>query len=107
MTGVRAIALLVALSGIAFAVVWSRGEQTRVAARILNHEARWVELRRELWAVQTSVARLRTPQRVYDRYDWFGIDLDPPRAAGFSLRDYSRVLKHAAQGEWRLAYIQP
>ncbi len=94
MTGVRVCALLVALSGIAFAVVWSRAEQTRVAARILKHEARWVHLRRELWAIQTGVARLRTPQRVYDRYEWFGTDLDPP---GGKSRPRRAV---------RLAYIQ-
>ena len=70
-----------ALATIAFAVVWLRAEQTRVAARMLGHEYRWVQKRRELWAVQAEVARLRTPHAVRDRVervDRFEIGLVPP-----------------------------
>ena len=74
-------ALLVALAGIALAIVCLRAEQTRIAAKTLRLEDRWIRQRRELWALQTSIARLRTPDRIRERVhyeDWFDVDLSPP-----------------------------
>ena len=85
MTGGRACALLLALAGIAFTVVWLRGEQTRAAARTLSLESRWIQLRRELWAAQTAVARLRTPHAIRDRLDWFEPSLTPPESGPMRL----------------------
>ncbi len=80
MRGFRACVLLVGLVAIAFAAVWLRAEQTRVAASSLRLEAEWIGRRRELWAVQTSVARLRTPGRVRHGVTWFETELLPPEA---------------------------
>ena len=78
MITVRLCVLLIALSGIALAVVWLRAEQTRVAARALHLEVRWIEQRRALWAAQADVARLRTPHRIRHGVDWFETRLLPP-----------------------------
>ncbi len=57
------------LCGVALCVVHLRAEQARVAAEILSSEARRVELRREMWTLQMSVARLRTPAQIRDRVE--------------------------------------
>jgi len=78
LTALRVGVLLGAFTGLALAVVHLRSEQTRCAFRTLAQESRCVELRRELWRLQTGVARLRAPQRVRDSLDWFQTDLVTP-----------------------------
>ena len=76
---VRRICFLIALfTGIAFAVVHLRVEQTRCAARILRSESRWMGLRREWWALQTRAARFRAPTRIHERIDFLRTELVPP-----------------------------
>lgn len=71
----RSWGLISALTCLALAVVYLRVEQARTAARTLALETRWMELRRELWSVQTGVARLRSPARLYDSLNFFEADL--------------------------------
>lgn len=61
--------LIVILGGIALVVVYLRTEQARCAARLLTVESRWIQMRRQRWALQTRAARLRAPQRLYDRFE--------------------------------------
>lgn len=69
MGGVRLLAVAFLMAGIALAVVCLRTEQTRCAADLLRHEARWIELRRQSWALQARAARLSAPARVHQRLD--------------------------------------
>jgi hypothetical protein len=70
--------LAVAFAAVALLLVHLRAEQTRAAARALAVESEWVELRRELWRLQTGVARLKAPGRIRDRVEWFDAALVPP-----------------------------
>lgn len=74
----RGCTLLAAFAFLALSVVHLRAEQTRCASRILQLEGRQVELRRELWGLQTRTARLRAPERVRDRVAAFQTGLVPP-----------------------------
>lgn len=78
MTVARGCVLLGCFTAIALAVVHLRSEQTRCAARLAGMDGRWVEIRRELWSVQTRIARLRSPERIRDRVAAFGTGLVPP-----------------------------
>jgi hypothetical protein len=80
LTTLRLCALLAAFAWIALAVVYLRAEQTRAAARALLIESQQVEARRELWRLQTGVARLKAPERIRDRAEWFDADLIPPNS---------------------------
>lgn len=71
----RACALVMALGLLALAVVVLRAEQTRMAAESLSLERRCVAMRRQLWQLRTSVARLRTPQRLQDSLEWFDVGI--------------------------------
>ena len=82
MTILRGCVLLGCFTAIALVVVHLRSEQTRCAARLAGMDGRWVELRRELWGVQTRVARLRSPERIHDRVAAFGTGLVPPGVDG-------------------------
>lgn len=59
-----AIAVMLTL---ALAVVHLRAEQARCAARILKSEGERIALRGELWELQASVARLKSPVEIHDR----------------------------------------
>jgi hypothetical protein len=74
----RRCALLAAFALTALAVVHLRAEQTRAVARALAIESQSVELRRELWRLQTGVARLKAPGRIHDRVVQFDAGLVPP-----------------------------
>lgn len=78
MTVARGCALLICFTAIALTVLHLRSEQTRSAARLAAMDARWVELRRDLWGVQTRIARLRSPERIHDRVIAFQTGLVPP-----------------------------
>jgi len=76
----RFCALLSAFAVIALTLVYLRAEQTRCAARTVSIEAKFVEQQRELWRLQTGVARLQAPSRLHDCMERFHADLVPPRA---------------------------
>ena len=78
MTVWRASILLALAAGLALSVVHLRAEQTRCAARALAIEAERIELRRELWALEARVARLRAPERIHYRLELFGSGLVSP-----------------------------
>ena len=78
MTVTRGCTLLACFTAIALTVVHLRSEQTRSAARLASMDAKWVELRRELWGVQTRIARSRSPERIHDRVAAFQTGLVPP-----------------------------
>jgi hypothetical protein len=83
-TPFRAGFLIGAVALLALAVVTLRSEQARAAARTVALESRWIESRRELWKLQTGVARLRAPGRLHGSLEWFGAELatrDPQRSA--------------------------
>ena len=67
--------LFLVFAGVAIALIHLRAEQTRCAAKILTIESEWVRLRRELWTVQTRIARLRAPTRLHDRREHLESDL--------------------------------
>ncbi|MGB0716236.1 MAG: hypothetical protein ACPGXK_10180 [Phycisphaerae bacterium] len=69
MSATRASVLLVIFVGLALATVGLRLEQTRAAARAVKFELKQVEARRELWAVQARMARLRSPERIRERVE--------------------------------------
>lgn len=81
MTALRVGMLVAAFTLIALGVVYVRTEGARSAVRALRHESEWINLRRELWQLQTQVARLRAPDRVHDRMAWLQTDLQPPAAS--------------------------
>jgi hypothetical protein len=70
--------MVVGVTLLALALVHLRAEQVRCAGRIAAAEADWVRLRRDLWAVQTRAARLRTPQRLHERVESLQAELVHP-----------------------------
>ncbi len=95
MTAYRACMLLFAFTLIALAAVYLRTEQTRAAARALAAELHRVEVRRELWDVQASVARLRAPEEIRTRVTRFDEELLPPTADGADTSVGELALSHA------------
>lgn len=69
MKALRTCFLIAALAGLASTVVYLRTEQTRCEVRILKLESQWIRARREWWALQTRSARLRAPERIYERVE--------------------------------------
>lgn len=86
-------ALLGAFATIAIAVVCLRAQQARVVAESLELEGQWMSLRRELCELQASVARLRAPERIHDRVDWFYVAVEPPEGEFVSAPRERIVLK--------------
>jgi cell division protein FtsL len=77
-TVIRGLVLTAVFAALALVVVYLRAEQTRASARALSCESRWVESRRELWALQTQVSRLSAPQRIHDTIERFGAEILSP-----------------------------
>jgi len=75
LTALRTGGLVAALVTLALAIVYIRAEQARSASRMLAHQSRWIELRRELWKAQSGVARLRAPARLYSSLELFRADV--------------------------------
>ena len=69
MNTARCVGLMVLLCCVAVCVVQLRAEQARVAAAILSFQQQRIALKRELWSLQMSVARLRTPGQIHDRVE--------------------------------------
>lgn len=97
MTVFRAGVLAGALVMLALTLVHLRAEQARYAARILALESRRIALRRELWAAQTTIARLRAPGHLHDRMQWFDMGLAPPSEGGPAGREPRLAL---SQSQW-------
>lgn len=76
MAGGRLFMVITALAGIALAVVGLRSRQTHYAAELLKLETQWIELRSEWWAVQTRAARLRAPDRIHQRMEFFAVSFE-------------------------------
>jgi len=74
----RGCVLAAVFAAIALCVVHLRAERTRCASRLLALESRGIELRRELWNLQTRTARLRSPERIRSRVAMFQTGLVPP-----------------------------
>ncbi len=74
----RLLMMIAAFSLIALGAVYLRAEQTRCAARTLGIESELIRQRRELWRVQSAVARLRAPGHIHDWMVWFQSDLARP-----------------------------
>lgn len=81
MTVRRGVVLLILFTGLALSVVYLRTEQVRAAARTMNLELRQIEARRELWQLEASVARLRSPEQIRTRLPVFVDDLHAPDSA--------------------------
>ena len=94
MTVARGCVLLAAFAGIALTVVHLRAEQTRCAARMVVIDADWVRLRRDLWGLQTRIARLRSPERIHDRVAAFQTGLVPPGFDEVSKRTERLASRH-------------
>jgi hypothetical protein len=67
--------LLLAMAGVAMGTVYVRSEQSRAAGAALRHEAKCHDLRRDLWAMQTRLARLRSPSQIHDRLGRLHVEL--------------------------------
>ncbi len=78
MRSARAGVLIVAMAGIALAVVHLRTEQTRLTAGLLRAESQWIALRREWWSLQTLAARLQAPEHMRRRVAAMYTELVPP-----------------------------
>lgn len=89
MSAGRTATVVAALAVVALAVVALRIEQTRCAARLMQTEARWIDLRSEWWSLQARAARLRTPVRIRSQLDTFESGLiapDSPASAPYDVR---------------------
>jgi len=73
--------LLAVLAALGVGVVHLRSEQARAASRALNLELKKVEIRRDLWRTQASIARLRTPDQIRGRLGRVELPLAPPGAS--------------------------
>lgn len=69
MTVSRITGLLIVFGLIALAVVHLRIEETRTARRIQTIQMELVEIRRDSWATQLAIARLKAPSRVEKRVE--------------------------------------
>ncbi len=78
MSPTRLCIMIAAFSLIGLAAVHLRAEQTRCASRTLAIEAELIGQRRELWRVQSALARLRAPGHIHDRMEWFQTGLAAP-----------------------------
>ena len=96
MTVPRVCALLGIFALLALAVVYLRTEQARCAARALALESTWIEMRRELWSLQTTSSRLRAPGRIHDRVGWFETGVVPPGMNDMPTRP-TRLVSHDLQ----------
>lgn len=73
--------LLAAFSVLAVVLVHLRAEQVRMTAGMLNAQTQRMHLRRELWELQTRLARVKSPRRILERMERSDQpDLRPPGA---------------------------
>jgi len=78
MNTIRTMSLVVAFALISLALVQLRAAQTQTAASLLRMEAERIALRRELWDIETRMARLRSPARIIEAADKLPAELSAP-----------------------------
>ncbi|MCH7814433.1 MAG: hypothetical protein IID40_10485, partial [Planctomycetes bacterium] len=78
MTVARGLALLLGFAVLAVATVTLRSEETRLTARIQQLRGQRVELRRESWALQLEIARLKAPRQIRERVDRWRLQVLAP-----------------------------
>jgi cell division protein FtsL len=78
MTVARGLALLGLFAVLAIGAVHVRAEQVRMAARAQELRTEQLVLRREAWALQVEIARLRTPDQILDRVQRWELAVAPP-----------------------------
>ncbi len=78
MTISRGVYLLFLFGSLAIVVIGLRSEQARAAAQIEQLQCERPALRRESWALEMAISRLRTPERIYDRVAQWSLDLQQP-----------------------------
>lgn len=78
MTVARGLALLLCFAVLAVATIALRSEETRLTARIHRLHGRQVELRRESWALQMEIARLKAPRQIRERVDRWRLNVLAP-----------------------------
>ena len=83
----RGLLLLLAFATLAVAAVHLRAEETRLAARIQQLRRERTALRRQSWALQMEIARLRAPRQIRERVDRWCLDVRAPRLGGDALTD--------------------
>jgi hypothetical protein len=74
----RGAALLLAFGALAVVGVHLRAEETRLASRVQRLRRERIELRRESWALQMEIARVRTPQQIRGRVDRWCLEVRLP-----------------------------
>lgn len=79
MTLGRGLYLLALIALIGVVLIGIRAEQVRVAAHIEALQRERVGLRRESWALELEVSRLRAPDQVGDRVARWSLDVREPR----------------------------
>ncbi len=94
----KACGLLACFALISIFVVFLRAEQARSVQRALAHEQEWVRLRRELWALQAEVARLKTPDQIRERVYRFRVNLLSPGEGAPMLEVPSRLASESPPG---------
>ena len=78
MTVGRGIVLLLTFVTLAVYGVHLRAEETRLAARIQELRNERAALRREAWAWQVEIARLRAPAQIRDRVERWQLEVCAP-----------------------------
>lgn len=78
MTVPRIAGLMLILGAIALSVVHLRVEEARAARRIQKIQLELVEIRREAWATQLAIARLKAPQRLEKRVEELRLQVAAP-----------------------------
>jgi hypothetical protein len=73
MTPTRAGVALLLVGIICLTVVALRAEKVRVETRIQAHTAELVHCRRQVWSLQMEIARLRSPEKIQQRIEWFSL----------------------------------
>jgi len=74
----RGVALLLLLVGLALVKIHFRAEQMKSSGRIQAFREERTELRRQSWALQLELARLRAPDRVLDRAERWRLEVRAP-----------------------------
>ncbi|MCP4248655.1 MAG: hypothetical protein GY778_16540 [bacterium] len=78
MTIPRGLALLLCFAVLAVATIALRSEETRLTAQIQQLRGQQVDLRRESWALQLEIARLKAPREIQERVDHWRLQVLAP-----------------------------
>lgn len=92
MTVARGIGLLVFLGTLSVATIGLRGEEARVAMQIERLQRSRTDLRRESWALEMEISRLRAPGQVGDRLQRWSLNLQEPCPPSLRSGDWETVV---------------